>query len=167
MGDIEQIEKDTEKLWTQVERTLEFYDKQACQCAFPRFRQYVSIDCVDTSNSFYVSETEAFISRSKRYFDIQTLAAEQGGECSLAIYTCKKCGSTYEFGWSDFSIHVSRSYLKLMKKKVNDIGGEPLTPIPVFVGPFGHSYPDKAFAKDDLEGLTKYFQEIKPAANNS
>jgi hypothetical protein len=165
MGDINQIQIDTEKLWTQVERTLAFYDNHACPCAFPRFRQYASIDCVDTGNSFYVSETEAFISRSSRYFDIQTLTPEQGGECSLAIYTCKKCGSTYEFGWSDFSIHVSRSYLKLKEKKVSDIGSAPLTPIPVFVGPFGHSYPDKAFAKTDLERLTKYLEEIEPVAN--
>lgn len=157
----DQIKINTNKLWEQIEKTLEYYNAHACQCAFPRFRQYTSIDCGDTGNSFYVAETEAFISLGKKYFNIQSLVPERGGECSLAIYTCKKCGSTYEFGWSDFSIYINRSYLKLKEKKVNDIGGDLLTPIPVFVGPFGHSYPDNLFTKKDMEVLIKYLKEIK------
>jgi len=159
--DREQYKIDIGLLSTRIENILEFYDSHSCQCAFPRFRQYTSIDSADTGNSFYVNETEAFIDNCGKYFDIKKMTPERGGECYLSMYTCKKCGSIFEYGWSDFSIHISRSYLKLKEKKVNDIGAEPINPIPVFVGPMGHSYLENAFVKKDLEELTQYLQEIK------
>lgn len=157
----EEINLNSDLLWTRIEEILEFYHSHSCQCAFPRFRQYVGIDCTDTSNSFYVSETEAFISKCNKYFDIQPLTPERGGECYLSIYTCKKCGSTYEYGWSDFSIYINRSYLKLKEKKIKDIGQDAINPIPVFVGPIGHSYAENMFVQKDLESLTLYLKEIK------
>ncbi|HRG01192.1 MAG TPA: hypothetical protein PKZ75_08755 [Bacteroidia bacterium] len=159
--DKEEFKRNLNLLQSRIEEILEFYHSHSCQCAFPRFRQYVSIDCADTGNSFYVNETETFISNSSKYFDIQPLTPERGGECYLSIYTCKKCGSTYEYGWSDFSIYINRSYLKLKEQKTNDIGKEPINPIPIFLGPIGHSYLENTFVQKDLESLTLYLKEIK------
>jgi len=154
------IQMQADKLWNLIEETLVYYNTVACQCAFPRFRQYVGIDCSDTGDSYYVSETETFISCSKKYFNIEQLTPIRGGENSIAIYTCKKCSTTFEFGWSDFSIHVDRSYLTLKDKKVDDIGADIQTQIPVLLGPFGHSYPVNAFDKVDLETLKEYMLEV-------
>jgi len=155
------IQQLAEKLWFEVEQILEYYDRVACSCAFPRFRQYVSIDCSDTGNSFYVSETEIFISRCEKYFDIQKLESEGSGEVASAIYTCKKCASTYDFGWSDFSIRVNRSFLKIKDKKTEDIGAEIQTPIPVLIGPIGHSLPADTFVKCELDAFAIYLRERK------
>lgn len=157
----QQLQTDAKELYLQIEKTLAFYNKVSCQCAFPRFRQYVSIDCSDTGNSFYLTEAEAFIARSKMNFHVQQMNAEKSGECYLDLWTCNKCGSQFEYGWSDFSIHISRSYLKLKNKTVEDIGAGPRNPIPVFVGPFGHSYPENVFLKTDLPALKDYLEEIK------
>jgi hypothetical protein len=159
--DESQIKVNAAQLWKEIEKTLHFYNSISCQCAFPRFQQYVSIDCADTGNSFYISETEAFISLSKKYFDVKQLDPPRGGEVSLEVHTCKKCRSVYEFGWSDFSIYVSRSYLKLKEKKIVQIGAEAIFPIPVFVGPFGHSYPEEMFQKKEFEDFTNYLYAIK------
>jgi len=70
--------------------TLENYNAHACQCAYPRYRQILAIDCVDTGDSFSCYETELLIELSKPYFhwsdNNQTINNQ---------WTCKKCGSTY------------------------------------------------------------------------
>jgi hypothetical protein len=108
---ITRITENTDKLWKFLEKTLAFYNEKGCQCAFPRFRQIVSIDCVDTGSSFYASETEGFIGFARNYFTTVKLAT--GPEAQNELWTCNKCGSVYSYGWADFSIHVNRSILKI------------------------------------------------------
>ncbi len=157
---VQQIQDNANKLWKLLEETLSYYDSVACACAFPRFHQYVRIDCVDYGASFYMSETEGFIYHAQKYFDVQPLG--KGGEVNNAIYTCKKCKSTYDYGWADFSIHVNRTVLKLQELKTETIGAEAKTPIPFVVGLFGHKYPERSlFDMVSLEVFSTYIRELK------
>ena len=121
--------------------SLNIYNSELCQCAYPRFQQIISIDCTDTGNSFKCYDTDLLIDLSKPYFDIEK--SELNDECTNEKWTCKKCGSTYEYGWSDFSIYVERQKLKLKNLTINPKGKETIKPIPLFLGLMGHSYPAK------------------------
>lgn len=160
---VEQIQADTDRLWTLLKETVEYYKSLACPCAFPRFFQYTSIDCVETRNSFYMSETEGFIQMARDCFESKEI--DKADECYRAIYTCKTCGSTFINGWSDFSIRVNRNYLKPLEVKAVQIGAEAQTPIPFFVGLFGHSYPDRAgFRPVDYDSFKDYIRELKSSS---
>ncbi|HET6252966.1 MAG TPA: hypothetical protein VFE32_02765 [Puia sp.] len=159
LGSIIKLEEETEKLWKAIEETLKYYDKIACLCAFPRFRQYAGIDCVDFRASFYMSETEAFLHHCNPYFDVHQ--TDKGDEVCRAIYTCKKCGSTYDYGWSDFSIRVSRTYLKIKELKAVQVGSEAKDPISYYIGLFGHKLPDQGrFKKVELADFITYVRNI-------
>jgi hypothetical protein len=121
--------------------SLKIYNLESCQCAYPRFQQVIGIDCTDTSNSFKCYDTDLLIDLSKSYFNIEK--SELNDECTNEKWTCKKCSSTYEYGWSDFSIHVERQKLKLQTLQANTRGKEIIMPIPLFLGLMGHSYPPK------------------------
>ncbi len=154
---VEQIQEATNRLWALLRETVEYYKSVACPCAFPRFIQYTSIDCRETHNSFYTSETEGFIQTSGDCFEGKEI--DKDDECYKAIYTCKTCGSTYLNAWSDFSIRVSRTYLKPIELKAKQIGADAEQPTPFFVGLFGHSYPDRADFKhlgfDEFRGYVR------------
>jgi hypothetical protein len=154
------LQTETDKLWATLSETLSYYNEISCQCAFPRFRQFTSIDCLDYRGSFYMSETEGFIHHAKQYFNIEKI--EKGTECYNAIYTCKKCSSTFDCGWSDFSIQVNRTYLKPISITVDQIGADIKTPIPFFIGLFGHKLADLSlFQKVDFETFSNYIGETK------
>lgn len=154
------IQETTDKLWKVLEESLVFYNSVACQCAFPRFHQYTQIDCTDTRSSFYMSETEGFFHYSKNLFDIAEV--EKSSDAYNAIYTCKKCRSTYDYGWSDFSISVDRAYLKPKLITVAPVGADPIQPIPFAVGLFGHKLPDRnLFQKMEVEEFARYLTELK------
>jgi len=157
---IKRINDNTDKLWKFIEEALLFYNEKSCQCAFPRFRQIVSIDCVDTRSSFYASETEGFISIGKKYFT--SIKLDSGPEAQNELWTCNKCGSVYAFGWADFSIEVNRTFLKIQELKTTDIGAEPTLPIPLFVGIFGHKFPGKdQLIPVDFETFKNYITALK------
>ena len=130
------------RIFDLINLTLEKYNLDSCQCAYPRFQQLVGIDCSKSGKSFRCWETEILISSSKKYFEI--IESKLKDENVNQTWICKKCKSEYEFGWSDFSIHVDRQKLKLINLKTNLIGKETEKPIPLFLGLFGHSYPKKS-----------------------
>jgi len=137
---------------------LEKYNFKYCQCAFPRFQQIIGIDCSKTGDSFKCWETEILISLSKKYFEI--IDSELKDENVNQTWICKKCKSEYEFGWSDFSIHVDRQKLKLTNLKALEIGKEIQKTTPLHLGLFGHSYPDKTEMDFvEYEELKKYILE--------
>ncbi|MEP7258622.1 MAG: hypothetical protein ABI687_09540 [Flavitalea sp.] len=153
-----EIQAAADELWQALRDTLRQYDVWGCACQFPRFHQYISIDCINTGSSFYMSETEGFIALAKPYFEVKELTPSP--ESYRNEYTCKKCGSVYEYGWSDFSISVSRSYLKITEQKTKYTGAEQLTPIPFYVGLFGHRLPSgEGFIKVGLPALKNYLLE--------
>ena len=156
------IHAETDRLWLLIKETLAYYDTIACPCAFPRFIQYASIDCVGTGMglSFYMSETEGFIHHCGPYYNIQQVDKEN--ENYRAIYTCKKCSSTFICGWQDLSIHVDRTYLKPTEIKIAAIGAGIKTPVPYVVGLFGHRLPPQNdFVKLDLGSFKEYISELK------
>jgi hypothetical protein len=153
------IQEATDEMWAMLSDTMEYYNSVSCQCAFPRFRQYAAIDCVDYAGSFYMSETEGFIYLAQKYFDITPVSPTV--DANNSIYTCKKCGSTFYFGWQDFSIHVNRSVLKPQELKVTDVGAPAKQPIPFVIGLFGHKYPDRSlFDKVTIETFKEYLQAL-------
>jgi hypothetical protein len=154
------IQETTDKLWKVLEDSLAFYNSVACQCAFPRFHQYTQVNCTDTRSSFYMSETEGFIHYSRNLFEVVEI--EKTTDAYNAIYTCKKCRSTYDYGWSDFSISVDRAYLKPKQILIPQVGANALEPIPFAVGLFGHKLPDRdLFEKMEVEEFARYLTELK------
>ncbi|MBN1669732.1 MAG: hypothetical protein JXR37_01785 [Kiritimatiellae bacterium] len=132
---------------------LEQYQEKACQCAYPRFRQIVSMDCAATGDSYTCYDTEIFIDMARTYFDV--FASELHDEIRNEKWVCKSCGSVYEYGWSDFSIHVSRQRLTPVRINTQDIGLPPEKPVPLFVGIVGHSCLPK---NEVLEASYKQFK---------
>lgn len=137
---------------------LEKYTTENCQCAFPRFQQLIGIDCCNYGESFKCWETEILISSSKKHFEIKQ--SDLTDENINEKWICKKCSSTYEYGWSDFSIYIERQKLKLTELKVKSIGKNIEKPIPLFLGLIGHSYPKRSeMDAVELAVLEKYLLE--------
>ena len=75
-------------------------------------------------------------------------------------WICKKCRSSYEFGWSDFSIYVERQKLKLTDLKTELIGLPITKPIPLYLGLAGHSYPSRQeITSVSFDEFKKYMTE--------
>jgi len=142
-------------LFTEV---LHMYNVSSCQCAFPRFRQIVGIDCNDTGDSFKCYDTDLLITMAKDCFDIAESSLKD--EVTNEKWICKKCGSTYEYGWSDFSIYVERQKLKLTGLKTVLIGLPTIKPIPLYLGLSGHSYPSREeITSVSFDEFKKYITE--------
>ena len=138
--------------------SLNIYNSEFCQCAYPRFQQIISIDCASTGNSFKSYDTDLLIDLSKVYFDIED--SQLCDEINNQKWICKKCSSTYEYGWSDFSIYVERQKLKLIDLRVESIGKPVVKPIPLYLGLMGHSYPPKSeITSVDLAYFENYMTE--------
>ncbi len=129
-------------------KALNLYNTEFCQCAYPRFQQIVGIDCRDFGESFKCFDTDLLIDIVKPsfYSEKSTLT----DECTNEKWICKKCGSTYEYGWSDFSIAVDRKKLKLVKLNIIPQGKMTIKPIPIFIGLYGYSYP----ARTEINSVT-------------
>lgn len=129
------------KLENLYENVISNYYKKSCQCAFPRWKQIVGIDCCESNDSYRSFDTDLLINMSKPYFNIfpSVLSNERSNE----KWVCKKCSSSFEYGWSDFSISVDRQKLTLVNSNVKEIGKKVVKPIPLFLGLWGHSYPSK------------------------
>lgn len=133
------MEENFEKVSTLFTKCFEKYYASGCQCQFPRYQQIISIDCVDTGDSFSCYETEILIGMSEPYFEIQL--GPKGFEGNHQVWTCKKCGSAYTNDWEDFSISVNRRTMKLIESKTTSVGKPAVKPIPLFLGLSGHSFP--------------------------
>lgn len=141
-------------LWKQLQEIVVYYNSLACPCAFPRFRQYAEIDCIDYHGSFYFSETEGLIAMTAGGYEADPANAMQ--------VICKKCGSVFYKEWQDFSIHVSRTTMKVIDLKAAQVGADPITPIPFNYGPVGHKNPEKSlFQYMELDEFIKYLRALK------
>ena len=137
---------------------LERYNETSCQCSYPRFQQLIGIDCTKIGGSFKCLDTDLLISTAKPYFNITP--SERKDENSNETWICKKCGSIYEYGWSDISIHIERQKLELIKLKTQSIGKIPNEPTPIYLGLMGHSYPPKYLMKPtEFEEFERYVLE--------
>ncbi len=145
-SDIEQRNKEFMVRFEQVKNlfstSLSKYNIENCQCAYPRFQQIIGIDCSNTGHSFKCHDTDLLISMSNVYFDISNSGLTD--EVTNEKWICKKCGSTYEYGWSDFSIYVERQKLKLINLSTQLIGQPTFMPVPLYLGLSGHSYPPRS-----------------------
>ena len=137
---------------------LEMYTSEFCQCAYPRYQQLIGIDCIASGDSFVCYETEMLIDLSRPYFDIDK--SRLTDENTNETWKCKKCQSTYEYGWSDLSIHVERQKLKLTHLKTVSAGKGIEKPIPLYLGLHGHSYPPATeMTPVDFDVFEKYILE--------
>ncbi len=141
-----------------MDLALEKYNYKYCQCSYPRFIQIVSIDCFEYGHSFKSIETELLIEKSLNYFERK--AIEKTGECHSETWKCKKCNSEYELSWSDMSIALDRQTLKPKNIKAKIIGKKNETPIPLYKGLVGYSYPSKSeIVNVEYETFEKYILE--------
>ena len=139
-------------LWKQLEETVAYYNHLGCPCAFPRFRQYAEIDCVDYRGSFYFSETEGLIAMTADNYVPDPSNGMQ--------VICKTCSTVFYKEWQDFSIHVSRTTMKAVDLKASQLGADAITPIPFNYGPVGHKFPEKSlFQYMELEPFIGYLRE--------
>lgn len=146
------------KLRDLFKTVLDGYQTAACPCAYPRFQQIVGINCSDTGDSFRCHDTELLITLSKPYFTVE--ASDLKDECTNEKWICKTCGSVYEYGWSDFSIHVDRQKLTLIDLHCAQIGKEATKPVPLYLGLFGHSYPPQSELRHaTFEEMEQYLKE--------
>lgn len=107
----EQVEKYKQKL----KEVIDFYYSVACPCAFPRFRQLVSIDCFNTEGTFYLYETNLLIR------EVMTNRFEIQKENNDVFVSCNVCDSKYIIDGDEFGFLVQRLVLKMIDKKVEDI----------------------------------------------
>ncbi|MFN8303684.1 MAG: hypothetical protein U0U46_14430 [Saprospiraceae bacterium] len=141
-----------------LQKVIDGFLAEACPCAFPRFRQIAGIDCTDTGDSYCCHDTELLIYMVKPLFDVEPLGP--AGEAANEKWVCKTCGSTYHWGWSDFSIHVNRQTLKISDLRAVQIGKEALKPVPLFLGLSGHSYPSRTEMQPaTLEEMITYLKK--------
>jgi hypothetical protein len=141
-------------LWKELENVVGYYNSIACPCAFPRFRQYVGIDCIDYRGSFYFSETEGLIAVTAEQYTPDPANGMQ--------VICRTCGSVYYKEWQDFSIHISRTTMKIVELKAEQVGADPITPIPFNYGPVGHKNPEKRlFQYMELDAFVNYLKELQ------
>ncbi len=138
----EEMVKKHKQVTDLLEKVFEMYYRNSCQCAYPRYIQIVGVDCTISGDSFKSYDTELLIDYSRNYFNVleSCLTDERKNE----NWVCKKCGSIYEYGWSDFSIHVERQKLKLIELNTEQIGKPVNNPMPLYIGLMGHSYPPKS-----------------------
>jgi hypothetical protein len=118
-----------------------YYHGNSCACQYPRFMQIVGINCIHYKASFKAWETTLLIEKVKPYFEIETL--KNGSENTNEKWTCRKCKSQFNYGWSDFSIAVERDVLFPIKLNAKEKGEKAIKPIPLYLGLYGHSYPSK------------------------
>jgi hypothetical protein len=138
--------------------SLNLYNLMSCQCAFPRYQQIISIDCADTGNSYKCYDTDLLIDLSKPFFNM--VKSELKDENVNETWICKTCGSSYEYGWSDFSIHVERQKLRLTDLKAELTGKSIIQPVPLYLGLAGHSYPSRNLMEGvDFAAFKKYMTE--------
>lgn len=141
------------------DRVIAKYYQDACACRYPRFLQIAGIDCLDYKASFMAWETILLIHKIKPNYDKQPL--ENGNEVFRELWTCKKCQSIFEFGYSDFSAAVSRQYVKPIEIKSASIGKAATQPIPLYIGLYGHVYPPKKDINPvSFEKFEKYMLEL-------
>ena len=141
-------------LWKELQDVVAYYNSLTCPCAFPRFRQYAEIDCIDYHGNFYFSETEGFIAITAEQYPADPANGMQ--------VICNKCGSVYYKEWQDFSIHVSRTTMKIVELKAEQVGADPIKPIPFNFGPVGHKNPERSlFQHMELEPFVAYLKEKK------
>lgn len=101
-----------------------------------------------------MSETEGLIHFAKERLKKMDGVYEQ--------YSCPKCNSIYQAEWQDFSIHVSRSVMRIIDQKAELIGADPVKPVPFVVGFFGHVLPDRNnYQQYELEKFREYLRQLK------
>jgi hypothetical protein len=135
-GDFEEAKARLEQLFRTA---LDMYCEAACPCAYPRLRQIVGVDCTQRGLNYACFETELMIGMCRPLFDVGE--SERADENANETWTCRKCGSTFEYSWSDLSIHVSRQTLELTHLATQEVGKAAADRIPLYIGLRGHALP--------------------------
>lgn len=137
---MEEFQKRYAKGSAVIEEAIEefHYNGDSCACQYPRFIQLVGIDCLAYGHSFKAWETSLLIKAVKPYFNTSPIMSSENYS---EKWTYKRYQSEFTLNWRDLSLQVDRDVLKLHQLNAPPIGKETLTPIPLYVGLYGHSYP--------------------------
>ena len=129
--------------------------RHGCPCRFPRFVYLVGFNfqdynagpvcCQATEELVYGSYhgSSAFLDQRSEWLDADSTQRD---------YQCKVCGAGWEMVFTDYSINLDRSYLKLKSRVLADIGADAVLPFPVSGGISG-------FSQEDIDTCTKNFKQ--------
>lgn len=149
------------ELFSRLEEILDFYTEKSCPCGFPRFKQIVSIDCIEQNALFTCRETEGLIKLCRERDLYETEIIDADFQSDTEYWTCKTCGTRYLWGWSDSSTKIDRQYLKPVIEQGESIGAEAASPIPLFGGFFGKKLPsNRLWIQVSSEEMARYFTEL-------
>jgi len=136
-----------------VASLLPILASHGCPCRFPRFVFLVGFNfqdykvnpvaCVDTEELVVASYhgQHAFLRRESQ---------RQVQDSTHTCYVCEVCGALWEGVFTDYSISMFRSYLRLESSVLAPLGPAPTFPFPVSKG-------FRAFNKADYEVCAKQF----------
>ena len=130
--------------------------KAGCPCRYPRFVRLVGFNFQDYNvGPVLCGDTEELVSASiqgpSAFLDLQS--EEHVQDSTHRKYRCSRCGASWLYVFTDYSISLSRVYLQLLISSADNMGAEPQEPIPISTGLGG-------FKKVDLESFGKHFKKM-------
>lgn len=141
----------------------QYYEKGHCACQHPRFVQITSINCKNYNEVFKCIETSLLINFAKPHFNTRKKKTNLNHhqDSFNEIWTCKHCGTEFLYGWADLSIALDREHLTLISLNTQQHGKAIKTPIPLYIGLHGYSYPSKdAIQSVDYMTFSDYILEV-------
>jgi hypothetical protein len=150
---------------------IDYYLGISCPCAFPRYRFLVSFEGDTYSQALlHTFDTNVFVSTS--------VDKEKGFLISQGNdqYSCRVCGSTYQYSYDQYSITFEKVTLSQKKIVQKEIGAAATLPFPLFGGVYfvngawdqeRHDQELMRLSKDfphaSEDEFRKWMQEIKPS----
>jgi hypothetical protein len=129
--------------------------KNGCPCRYPRFVNIVAFNYQDFGTGpVACGDTEqlvgAAIEGQAAFLKLQS--EEQVQDSTHRRYQCTRCGAFWEYVFTDYSISMYRTYLRLLTEPGPALGASVSLPIPISTGLRG-------FKKEDLETYGKSFRK--------
>jgi hypothetical protein len=133
-----------------LSEVIDYYFEIACPCIFPRFLQFISVDCLALGGTFHCHESNILI----RYMLLKGLEINTNTDNVFA--RCKVCKSKYHLETDEFGFMIQRMVLTIIDNNVETYGEIESQPMPVFIGPIG-KVPENIFLMDSkMEDVIEY-----------
>ena len=118
---------------------------RGCPCRFPRFVFLVGFNFQDYKvGPVACADTEELVTASFHGPNafLRQESQRQVLDSTHTLYKCKTCDASWEGVFTDYSIHMFRSYLRLKSPISQSLGAAPSFPFPISKGFRGFSEAD-------------------------